>query len=185
MTTHISSAGTSTDDEHNTDVALLRHMLDTCRDEIAQLKAQIHNGRTIQVQLGENGQMPTRAHDGDAGYDLYVSQRTRVGAAEFVDVPCDLALALPDNTWGLVIGRSSALRTLGLMVNQGVIDAGYRGPMFAGCFNLRPLEHWLEAGQRVAQIIPIPLTAATLKLQRVAQLRPGDRGTNGFGSTGH
>lgn len=178
------------DDEHNTDVALLRYMLDSARLENRRLRTLLDGQHTLDVQVNAADHaspetlMPTRAHDGDAGFDLYVSERTTIEPNRFVDVPCGINIALPDHHWGLIIGRSSALRRLGLMVNQGVIDAGYRGPLFAGCWNLTNETVIIAQGDRVAQLIPLPLTAATLQVREVAYLRPGDRGDNGFGSTG-
>lgn len=138
----------------------------------------------FKVETGKGGQLPTRGHVGDAGFDLYVSERTVVLPGEFVDVPCGVSCELPDGHWGLIIGRSSTLRNRGLMVTQGIIDHGYRGELFAGVWNLRGQESVIQAGDRVAQFIVLPLIADQLVPVQVAELSEHSRGTSGFGSTG-
>jgi dUTP pyrophosphatase len=130
---------------------------------------------------------PSRAYEGDAGWDLPVGRRTVVPPSTFVDVPLAFRLAPPRGVWYRLVGRSSTLRKFGLMVNEGVIDSGYRGPLYAGVFNLGSEEVVLQPGMRVAQVIPALVTADGLSLRRVsgvAALRRGERGENGFGSTG-
>ena len=127
---------------------------------------------------------PTRAYQGDAGWDLPVGRRTVVPPGEFVDVPLAYRLAPPPGVWYRLTGRSSTLRKYNLLVNEGIIDEGYRGPLFAGVWNLGREEVVLEAGQRVVQVIPHRVIADSLRLERVEQLRAGLRGENGFGSTG-
>src|SRR5699024_4900933 len=59
------------------------------------------------IREGEHAELPTRAYHDDAGLDLYVSQPTQVPPGEFVDVPTNTAIQLPEGTWGLLQGRSS------------------------------------------------------------------------------
>jgi dUTP pyrophosphatase len=136
------------------------------------------------LKLGEGAQIPTRAYSDDAGFDLYVSEDSVVQPGEFVDIPCAVAVELPAHTWALLTGRSSTLRKKRLLVNQGVIDPGYRGELFAGVWNLsnEPVE--VKAGERVAQLIPMHNQALNLNLFEVEQLSPHPRGEQGFGSSG-
>lgn len=139
--------------------------------------------------LDGTSQLPTRSNDGDAGYDLYVSQTTTVQPGEFADVPCDLRVALPFGVWARITGRSSTLRKRKLLVAEGIIDNGYRGPLYSGVFNLGGEPHTVQAGERIAQLILHENTSARyLPLEvdpRYFERIPGDsRGTDGFGSTG-
>lgn len=127
---------------------------------------------------------PKRGYVGDAGFDLYVAEDVVVPYAEFVDVPCGVSVELPDGVWAMLTGRSSALRKRGLLVTQGIIDNGYRGPLYAGVRNLHTRNVVLKRGERIAQLIPFSLEAPQLALQRVDSLNSSDRGHNGFGSTG-
>ena len=127
---------------------------------------------------------PARTYRGDAGWDLPVARLTRVPPGEFVDVPLAYRLAPPPGHWYRLTGRSSTLRKYNLLVNEGVIDEGYRGPLFAGVWNLGEEEVVLEPNQRIAQVIPHRVVADAVELVGVEELRAGERGEAGFGSTG-
>lgn len=128
--------------------------------------------------------MPTRAYPTDAGLDLYVSEQVTIPPGGFRDVPAGISVELGESQWGLVTGRSSALRERGLLIHSGIIDSGYRGPLFAGAFNLSSEEVTLKAGERVAQFILMHNSTRFVDPIPVAQLNPSPRGTNGFGSSG-
>jgi dUTP pyrophosphatase len=128
--------------------------------------------------------MPVRAYDDDAGLDLIVTQDTLIQPGEFVDVPCGISVELPEWAWGLVTGRSSALRKKGLLIHSGVIDAGYRGPLFAGAWNMTDEPVTVKSGERVAQLIVLSNMTRHVQPVRVPHLSPSLRGQNGFGSTG-
>jgi dUTP pyrophosphatase len=127
---------------------------------------------------------PQRAHEGDAGFDLFVSKPVRIAVGAFVDVPCGISVQFPPGVWGMITGRSSTLRKRGLLVAQGIIDNGYRGPLYAGVQNLGDKVQDVGAGERLAQIIPFPVLADGLSWVRVSKLAEHARGQNGFGSTG-
>lgn len=127
---------------------------------------------------------PQRQYSGDAGYDLYVSEDVEIPVGRFADIPCGIAVELPVGTWGFVIGRSSTLRKHNLMVAPGVIDNGYRGPLYAGVYNMNGEQFSAKKGMRLAQLIPFPLTAAGMIPVEVPALGSSDRGHAGFGSTG-
>ena len=142
------------------------------------------------ADLGGAFKMPTRAHDDDAGFDLYCAYDTEIEPGEFVDVQTRTACQLPPLCWGMLTGRSSSLRKHGLLVNQGVIDNGYRGELFAGVFNLTRETVVVKQGWRIAQLIPIPqvITKRTWPIGQfdvsADTLEWTPRDTNGFGSTG-
>jgi dUTP pyrophosphatase len=128
--------------------------------------------------------LPRRIHADDAGLDLYVARTTTVEPGEFVDVPAGVAVELPEWSWGLITGRSSTLRKRRLMVNPGIIDAGYRGPLFAGVFNLAGETVTVEQGERIAQLIIIENSTRRVRPEWVKELSPHARGESGFGSSG-
>lgn len=134
---------------------------------------------------GAFARLPEQAHRGDAGFDLYTSVTTWVEPGEYADVPTGVHIQLPDTHWGFLIGRSSTLRNRGLMVNQAVIDSGYRGELFAGVKNLGDKPVQISIGERVAQFIPMGgISADVMYPVEVAELENHERGTKGFGSTG-
>ncbi|HEU5046121.1 MAG TPA: hypothetical protein VFT75_18520 [Nocardioidaceae bacterium] len=128
--------------------------------------------------------LPRRAHEGDAGYDLHVSQTTEIKPGEMVDVPCNLAVQLPEWAWGLLVGRSSTLRTKRLQVHPGIVDSGYRGELFAAVSTLSDEPVVVSAGDRLAQLIVMSNQSRLVRPQWSATLDDTDRGTRGFGSTG-
>lgn len=129
---------------------------------------------------------PTRAYSGDAGFDLYYTgiEPMQIQPSEVVWIPSEVAIQWPDGVWGFIIGRSSSFE-LGLLVNPTIIDAGFRGNLGAYVRNVNP-STWVtvQPGDRVAQIVPLPLLAPNIGLLEVDELDPSDRGTNGFGSSG-
>lgn len=127
--------------------------------------------------------LPTRGYSDDAGLDLYVSRDVEIGPDQFVDVPTGVKVDVPDHHWAMITGRSSTLRKRGLLVNTGVIDAGWTGELFAGVKNLTAQTVQVPAGERLAQLIllPAPITRYEPEWGRV---RTKERGENGFGSTG-
>lgn len=128
--------------------------------------------------------VPQRQYSGDAGFDLWVSEDVEIPIGKFADIPCGIAVELPPDTWGFIIGRSSTLRKHNLMVTPAVIDNGYRGPLYAGVYNMNGHQFSAKKGMRLAQFIPFPLTAAGMVPVGVPALGASDRGQNGFGSTG-
>lgn len=150
----------------------------------AQYRTTVQN-RMVWKQLGSNGKQPTRAYIDDAGLDLYVSTTTVVDPGTFVDVPTDIAVELPTDSWGLLTGRSSTTRQHGLLVNQGIIDPGYRGELYIGVWNLKDKPFTLHAGDRIAQLILMHNRTAEVALIRKDKLSYHPRGENGFGSSGN
>lgn len=135
-------------------------------------------------KLTANSQLPTQGYQGDAGFDLFVSESVTVPAKSFIDVPCGVAVELPEGMWAMITGRSSTLRDHGLLVTQGIIDNGYRGPLFAGTWNLTDEDVKVEDGWRLAQLIPFYTAADHVLIHEAPFLAPSERGSNGFGSTG-
>jgi dUTP pyrophosphatase len=131
---------------------------------------------------GDNGAPPVGHHEGDAGYDLVVAETTQCRAGDFTMVPCHTAVQLPEGFWGMVVGRSSTWRNERLLINPGVIDNGFRGPLFTCVYNPNPRERIIQAGERLAQLIPIALAPPIRWVQ--GPLDDHTRGERGWGSTG-
>lgn len=162
----------------------LMHAIDWLRNVMPEPMSQDYRRDRMPVVAQDDQFMPTRAYPMDAGLDLYVSEQVTIPPGGFRDVPAGISCELADHQWGLVTGRSSALRERGLLIHSGIIDSGYRGPLFAGAFNLSDSEVTLKVGERVAQFIVMHNATRLVDPVRVTELRPSDRGTNGFGSSG-
>jgi dUTP pyrophosphatase len=131
-----------------------------------------------------DGLAPKTGKPGDAGFDLYYcdDQPMIIEPGDFGNVRSKIAVELPEGLWGLIVGRSSTFSRR-LFVAPSVIDAGYRGELYACCWNIGHEPQTIEPGDRVAQIVPFPLTASGIEWVN-APLSSSERGTSGFGSTG-
>lgn len=138
----------------------------------------------LRVADGATAVLPSRTYADDAGLDLHVSKDMTIMPGEFLDIPCGVAVELPEWSWGYVIGRSSTLRSKKLLVHPGVIDAGWRGELFAGVWNMNTHPVEVKQGERIAQIIVLPNLTKDLQPGWVDALAPHPRGKKGFGSTG-
>ncbi len=140
--------------------------------------------RALYTKLDPGALLPTRSYEGDAGFDLYALGDTEIPAGGFVDVPMGCSVQLPDGVWAMITGRSSTVRNLDLLVTTGIIDTGYRGPLFAGVRSLRDEGYTVKRGERIAQLIPFPNLAQNMHATAVDVLSSSDRGELGFGSSG-
>ena len=125
--------------------------------------------------------LPTRAHEDDAGLDLYGLETKIIQPGDGEMIRTGVAVAIPEGHVGLVADRSS-LAKRGLKTAGGVIDAGYRGELGVVVRNMGPESIVLTAGDRIAQLLIIPI--ATPAPVEVEELGETSRGVNGFGSTG-
>lgn len=129
--------------------------------------------------------LPTRAHEGDAGLDLYACEAAHIGPGERWSVGTGVALEIPDGNAGLVLPRSGIAREHGItLVNSpGLIDSGYRGEVRVLLLNTDPAEIFrVEAGDRIAQLLLTPVAIANPV--EAVELSETARGEGGFGSSG-
>ena len=87
------------------------------------------------VKLSDKATLPTRAHDNDAGLDLYAAEAARIVPGARVSVGTGLAVAIPDGLAGLVLPRSGLALKHGVTLanSPGLIDPGYRGEVRVSC----------------------------------------------------
>ncbi len=137
------------------------------------------------ARLQSEAVLPTRAHEGDAGLDLYACEAAHIGPGERWSVGTGIAVEIPDGHAGLVLPRSGLAREHGIaLVNSpGLIDSGYRGEVRVLLLNTDPAETFrVAAGDRIAQLVLTPVTIAVPV--ESAELSESARGKDGFGSSG-
>jgi len=137
----------------------------------------------VELIKGQNGRLPERAYPGDAGFDLFVSEDTEVDGSSFGLIPSGIKAQMPDGMWFMLFGRSSASNKRHLIVIPAVIDAGYRGALYANVYNPSPIPVSVGAGERIAQIVPFVLVNQNIVVSE-GVLDDSPRGDNGFGSSG-
>lgn len=129
--------------------------------------------------------LPSYAHKGDAGADLYARHGVTLAPGHRALIPTGIALALPEGYAGFIHPRSGLAMRHGItMVNTpGTIDAGYRGEIFVNLINLDPRSTFtIHRGDRVAQIVIQKVCAVTFT--ETASFTATERGKSGHGSTG-
>ncbi len=136
------------------------------------------------AKLKDNAVLPTRAHEGDAGLDLYACEAAHIGPGERWGVGTGVAVEIPEGHAGLVLPRSGLARDHGIsLVNApGLIDSGYRGELRVLLLNNDPADIFrISAGDRIAQLVLVPVAMAAVV---EAELADSSRGDGGFGSSG-
>ena len=132
-----------------------------------------------------HAEVPTRAHPTDAGLDLAASETTQVAPGVVTLVPTGIAVAIPEGHVGILAARSSlaAKKSMTLANGVGIIDSDYRGEIKIPIIPLDGCHTLIQAGQKIAQLIILPIAAPTVEV--VSMLPESVRGLGGFGSTGH
>ena len=134
-------------------------------------------------KLSNEATLPTKAHAGDLGYDLYASKSITIPMGDTVLVQTGIAVQFPDGYGAIIRDRSSVSTKQRLFVVAGVIDNGYTGEIQVALFNGGPMDQQVYQGNKIAQMILIP--TVNFAVEEVSELVSADaRGSNGFGSTG-
>ena len=135
----------------------------------------------MKIMLDENAKMPTRAHETDAGLDLYSRESKIVPARNSAVFDTGVHIELPPNTVGFLKSKSG-LNVNHNMTSEGVIDAGYTGSIAVKLYNHGSKIEKIKAGQKISQLVILPII--TPELEWVESLEETERGDGGFGSTG-
>lgn len=135
----------------------------------------------MKIKLDPGAYMPERAHVLDAGLDLRTPVDVVVPAGGSAVVDTGVHVAIPMGYVGMLKSKSG-LNIKNGITSEGVIDAGYTGAIVAKLYNNGNEDKELKAGQKVTQLVVIPI--ATPELELVEVLPETERGENGFGSTG-
>ena len=136
-------------------------------------------------KLNDEATLPSRAHEGDAGLDLYACEAAHIGPGERWSIGTGIAVEIPEGHAGYVLPRSGLAREHGIaLVNApGLIDSGYRGEVRVLLLNTDPAEGFrIEPGDRIAQLVVAPIVLA--EPVEAELLSDSARGGGGFGSSG-
>ncbi len=132
-------------------------------------------------RLHPEAKLPSYGHPGDAGLDLFSLETYTLEPGERKIFPVGFAIEIPYGYVALVKDKSSIPKE-GLHTWGGVFDAGFRGEYNVGLVNLGQKAYTIEKGQKIAQLLIIPVVAA--ELTEVDELSESSRGSGQFGSTG-
>jgi len=134
------------------------------------------------TKLSRNAQIPTKATQGSAAYDLYATENVYIPHGETAVVSTGLSMQIPDGWKGEIYSRSG-LASKGIFVanSPGKIDSDYRGEIKVILHNTRREIVGIHAGERIAQFEINPVYPIDWE---EGELTDTDRGEGGFGSTG-
>lgn len=142
----------------------------------------------LKVYLDEGAKMPTRAHEHDAGLDIYAPESIILYAGSSVTVDTGVHIEIPKGYAGFLKSKSG-LNVLHGICGEGIIDHGYVGSLRVKLYNNSKDEklHFFEKGDKLIQLLIVPIETPELELvESIQELYGGDteRGDNGFGSSG-
>lgn len=135
----------------------------------------------MKIMLDEGAIMPSRAHESDAGLDLYARDSQIVCAKESAWFDTGVHIELPPGTVGFIKSKSGLNVKHGL-TSEGVIDVGYTGSIVVKLYNHSGYDYKINKGDKISQLVILPIITPELEL--VDKLDDTERGSNGFGSSG-
>lgn len=135
----------------------------------------------MKVKLELNAKAPTRAHDTDAGLDLYAMHGGIVRAHQAATFHTGVHVELPRGTAGILMPKSGMMTHHDLLT-FGIVDEGYTGEILVHIFNCGGTDYSVSPGDKISQMLIVPVLYEPVEI--VDSIRGGDRGENGFGSSG-
>lgn len=135
----------------------------------------------MKITLDDGAKMPTRAHEWDAGLDLYAMEGGNICCCNKRIFDTGVHVQIPEGYVGFIKSKSGLMCKRSI-VTDGTIDAHYTGSIKVCLFNHGSRSYEVKAGDKIAQLVIVPCPLPELEL--VDNLDQTDRGDNGFGSTG-
>jgi dUTP pyrophosphatase len=144
--------------------------------------------KIIDARLGNDFPLPDYATAGSAGMDLRacLEKTTEVAAGETLLIPTGFAMHMENSDLAAVLlPRSGMGHKHGIVLGNlvGLIDSDYQGQVFVSCWNRSATPFVIEPGDRIAQMVFVPVVQAGWEI--VKDFDTSDRGGGGFGHTGH
>ena len=149
------------------------------------LVAESSKVRVLIARLDPGLPLPTYAHPGDAGVDLFAREDVRLPPGHRALVPTGVSIALPAGYAAFVHPRSGLATRHGITVvnSPGTIDAGYRGEILVNLLNTDTAQAFTIArGDRIAQLVVQRVSEA--HFVEVESLPGSHRGDTGHGASG-
>lgn len=135
----------------------------------------------VNVMLDEGAIMPMKAHDSDAGFDLFARERKSVWRHSSEIFDTGVHIEIPKGYVGFLKSKSG-LNIKHDISGEGVIDSGYTGSIVCKLYNENINNYIVEKGDKIIQLVILPIPEVELEL--VDEFKETERGNNGFGSSG-
>ncbi|WP_374287165.1 dUTP diphosphatase [Pseudomonas fluvialis] len=143
--------------------------------------------KILDPRLGSQFPLPSYATPGSAGLDLraMLQEDLTLQPGETVLIPTGLAIHIADpGLAALILPRSGLGHKHGIVLGNlvGLIDSDYQGELMVSCWNRGQAAFTLAVGERLAQLVLVPVVQAHFEL--VEQFDDSQRGVGGFGHSG-
>jgi len=143
--------------------------------------------RVLDARIGTTWPLPTYATAGSAGLDLraVVDAPIELPPGGAALIPTGLSIHIDDpGHAAMILPRSGLGHKHGIVLGNlvGLIDSDYQGPLMVSCWNRGTATFTIQPGERIAQMIVVPVVQVELKV--VEDFAATDRGSGGFGHSG-
>ena len=135
----------------------------------------------MKIKLDPWGITPTRAHDTDAGLDIYSPITEVIQPFSSGIFHTGVHVQLPPGTVGIMASKSGLNVKHGI-TSTGVIDEGYSGELVVKLYNHTDKGYMVAFGDKITQLLVLPVRYEPIEI--VDEIEAGERGDSGFGSTG-
>jgi dUTP pyrophosphatase len=144
--------------------------------------------KILDPRLGRDYPLPEYATGGSAGLDLraMIEEPLDLGPGQSELIPTGMAIHIAEpGIAALILPRSGLGHKHGIVLGNlvGLIDSDYQGQLYVSCWNRGGDPFHIRVGERIAQLVLVPVLRA--RFQVVDAFTSSDRGTGGFGHTGH
>ena len=143
--------------------------------------------KILDPRLGTEFPLPHYATDGSAGLDMRacVDEALEMAPGETHLIPSGMAIHVEDpGLAAILLPRSGLGHKHGIVLGNlvGLIDSDYQGQVFVSCWNRSDKPFTVEPGERIAQMVIVPVVHADFEI--VDDFIATERGAGGFGHTG-
>lgn len=143
--------------------------------------------KILDNRLGKDIPMPHYGTEGSAGLDLRacLEETITINPGETKLIPTGMSIYIEDTGLAaMILPRSGLGHKHGIVLGNlvGLIDSDYQGELMVSCWNRGDKPFSMEVGERIAQLVIVPVVQAEFDL--VESFEETDRGAGGFGSTG-
>lgn len=143
--------------------------------------------KILDARIGKDFPLPDYATDGSAGMDLRacIDEPIHLQPGQTTLIPTGMAIHIADpSLCAVLLPRSGLGHKHGVVLGNlvGLIDSDYQGQLFVSCWNRGSEAFTIEVGERIAQMMFVPVVRAGFEI--VEEFSTSDRGAGGFGHTG-
>lgn len=138
----------------------------------------------MKVYLDPGARMPEKAHDLDAGYDLFALNSVVIPPGEGRIIETGVHMEIPKGYCGVLVSKSG-LNVNYNLTSTGLIDSGYKNAIKVKLYNQGKTSQLMRSGWKCSQIVILPISLDGLeKVESLEEFADSERGMNGFGSSG-